>query len=54
VGESHHTHAGVIFNKVGGAAHAAWLEEALTAAGLAARVLGGVPKVGWRGGAAGA
>ena len=37
--------AGVVYNKVGSAAHARWLADALAAAGLRARVLGGVPKV---------
>ncbi|KAI8465089.1 MAG: hypothetical protein J3K34DRAFT_461586 [Monoraphidium minutum] len=36
--------AGVVFNRVGGAAHVAWLADALRAAGLPPRVLGGVPK----------
>lgn len=39
---------GVVFNRVGGKAHAAWLADALDAAGLRARVLGGVRKVGAR------
>eukprot|EP00850_Spirogloea_muscicola_P011525 SM000072S21159 [mRNA] locus=s72:15362:21149:+ [translate_table: standard] len=36
--------AGVVFNKVGGAAHAEWLQEAVEAAEVGATVLGGVPK----------
>lgn len=45
----------LLFNRVGGVAHTQWLRDALTAAGIAAPVLGGVPKVGrsvgwrWRG-----
>lgn len=38
--------AGLLFNKVGGAAHTQWLRDALGAAGIHAAVLGGVPKVG--------
>ncbi|KAL4425481.1 hypothetical protein ABPG75_009497 [Micractinium tetrahymenae] len=34
----------LLFNRVGGAAHTQWLRDALTAAGIAAPVLGGVPK----------
>lgn len=36
---------GLLFNKVGGAAHTQWLRDALAAAGIGAAVLGGVPKV---------
>lgn len=36
----------LLFNRVGGPAHTQWLRDALTAAGIAAPVLGGVPKVG--------
>lgn len=42
--------AGLLFNKVGGAAHTQWLRDALEAAGIQAAVLGGVPKVGDGGG----
>ena len=37
--------AGVAFNRVGGAAHARWLADAVRAADLGVCVLGGVPKV---------
>ena len=41
---------GVLFNKVGGAAHTQWLTDALASAGIKVAVLGGVPKVGcWAG-----
>lgn len=39
---------GLLFNKVGGAAHTQWLRDALAAAGIGAAVLGGVPKVRWQ------
>ena len=35
---------GIVFNKVGGAAHTQWLREAIEAAGGDINVLGGVPK----------
>ena len=35
---------GIIFNKVGGAAHTQWLRDAIEAAGADINVLGGVPK----------
>lgn len=37
--------AGVIFNKVGGAAHKEWLAEAVAATGVCTTVFGGMPKV---------
>lgn len=44
---------GLVFNKVGGAAHTQWLRDAMASAGIEPTVLGGVPKVGlgwgWRG-----
>lgn len=40
--------AGLLLNKVGGAAHGTWLVEALQAAGQEAQVLGWIPQVlGW-------
>lgn len=36
---------GLLLNKVGGAAHMKWLQDAITASGVQARFLGGVPKV---------
>eukprot|EP00897_Mesotaenium_endlicherianum_P002058 jgi/Mesen1/1880/ME000143S00932 len=36
--------AGIIFNKVGGPAHVAWLREAVETAGIDIAVLGGIPK----------
>ena len=37
--------AGVIFNKIGGAAHKEWLVEAVSATGVHTTVFGGMPKV---------
>ena len=37
--------AGVIFNKVGSAAHSQWLSEAVQNTGVTTQVFGGVPKV---------
>ena len=37
--------AGVIFNKIGGAAHKEWLVEAVAATGVQTTVFGGMPKV---------
>ncbi len=37
---------GLLFNKVGGGAHATWLADAVGAVGLSVQVLGGIPQVG--------
>ncbi len=37
--------AGILLNKVGGAAHTQWLKDAIESAGVNTQILGGVPKV---------
>lgn len=41
--------AGIIFNKVGGAAHTEWLREAIESSGVDTRIFGGILKVCIRG-----
>ena len=37
---------GLLLNRVGGAAHTKWLQDAISGSGVDARFLGGIPKVG--------
>lgn len=36
---------GLLLNRVGGAAHTKWLQDAITGSGVSADFLGGIPKV---------
>ena len=36
---------GLLLNRVGGAAHTKWLQDAISGSGVDARFLGGIPKV---------